>query len=438
MSTIPIERGWSVYTEDNKRVGDVVEVHGHYLLVSRGLLVVRDIYVPRYAVASVEERKVQLAITEGRLRGMDWGSAPPVPPPTEGRAAPRLVPNPASDDEQESGDALAGDASGVVSAQDNAEDSPYDVDLALFGLDSTTYSDYEDMGVVLGGSIEVDGEAFLSYEKIGLGPAVVLIHGWGFDHRIWDRLLLDLPRDFTVVVYDARGYGRSTGTWNGYDTTRAARDLRVILRTLDVEDATLVGLDIGASAALRYVQDGGRRAGRLILLSPALPPESIPVFDENATSPPPFDDWARALREDRPVLAERLAALWAPGVSPQTLNWLRDGFLDAAPYALHGGIETLAHPWPDLSLAAATVPVTIVQAADDPIVALDGVRKAADEAGARFIVLDGNAHLPMLTDPARIAAVITAQASPGGEETAPPSEEETAPPSEEETAPPTE
>ncbi len=431
MSTIPIERGWSVYTEDNKRVGDVVEVHGHYLLVSRGLLVVRDIYVPRYAVASVEERKVLLAITEPRLRQMNWGAAPPVPPPTEGRAAPRLVPNQASDDEQESSDPSAEDASGIIAPPEgDAEDGPYAGDLALFGLDSTTYSDYEDMGIMLGGTIEVDGEAFLAYEKIGIGPAVVLIHGWGFDHRVWDHLLLDLPRDFTVLVYDARGYGRSTGTWDGYDTMRAARALRVILRTLDIEDATLVGLDIGASAALRYVQDGGRRAGRLILLSPVLPTENVLAYDANTTLPAPFDDWARALREDRPVLAARLSALWAPDASPQTLNWLHDGFLDAAPYALYGGIETLARPLLDLSLTAATVPVTIVHAADDPIVALDQVRKAADEAGARLIVLDGGGHLPMLTDPARIAAIITAQASPGGEETAPPSEEETMSPTE--------
>lgn len=417
MSTIPIERGWSVYTEDDKRVGDVVEVHGHYLLVSRGLLVVRDIYVPRYAVASVDEHKVQLAITEARLRQMAWGSAPPVPPPTEGRAAPRLVPNPTSDDEQEHDAPLEEDASGVIiPPDDNPESDPYAIDLAAFGLDSTTYNDYEDMGIMLGGSIEVDGEVFLSFAKIGIGPVVVLIHGWGFDHRVWDRLLLDLPRDFTVVVYDARGYGRSTGTWDGHDTMRAARDLRVILRTLDVEDATLVGLDIGASAALRYVQDGGRRAARLILLSPALPLDSVPLYDENMTFPEPFDEWIGDLRADRPVLAERLAALWAPDASPQTLDWLRDGFLDAAPYALYAGVETLARPLPDLSLSAATVPVTIIHQANDPIVALDHVKQAADEAGSRLIVLDGRGHLPMLTDPTTIIEIIAAQATPVWEE----------------------
>src|SRR5690348_15146698 len=86
-----ISRGWSVFSEDGKRVGDVVEVHPHYLLVSRGLFVVRDLYVPRYAVAAAEDRKVRLAITEERLRHMGWTSPPP-PPPDVDTSSPHLVP----------------------------------------------------------------------------------------------------------------------------------------------------------------------------------------------------------------------------------------------------------------------------------------------------------------------------------------------------------
>src|SRR5579883_1093185 len=88
-----IARGWAVFSEDGKRVGDVVEVHPHYLLVSRGLLVVRDVYVPRYAVAAVEDRKVHLAITEERLRRMGWNAPPPPPPVAADSPTPQLVPS---------------------------------------------------------------------------------------------------------------------------------------------------------------------------------------------------------------------------------------------------------------------------------------------------------------------------------------------------------
>src|SRR5579871_4139632 len=93
MDVDDIERGWSVFSEDGKRVGDVVEIHPHYILVSRGLLVVRDVYVPRYAVAGVSERKVQLAITADRLRAMGWNEPPPPPPIAVDDTLPHMVPD---------------------------------------------------------------------------------------------------------------------------------------------------------------------------------------------------------------------------------------------------------------------------------------------------------------------------------------------------------
>src|SRR5438874_7606846 len=100
-----IGRGWTVYTEDGKRLGDVVEVHPHYLLVSRGLLIVRDVYVPRYAVAAADKRQVHLAITEERIRHMGWTAPPPPPPPPVDSPAPRLVPALAPDAPEHSGPA---------------------------------------------------------------------------------------------------------------------------------------------------------------------------------------------------------------------------------------------------------------------------------------------------------------------------------------------
>ncbi len=276
MNIDTIERGWTVYTEDGKRAGDVVEAHPHYLLVSRGLLMVRDIYVPRYAVASVEDRKVRLAITDERLRRMGW-TAPPPPPPSldDDDSTPRLVPPVESDpsafaptslftteetapdigDSGESGNALEG----AFNPDDYGD----------FGGYEPLDNDYADLGVLFGPSIEVDGEAHLAAQRLGEGPPIVFIHGWGFDRRVWDYLTLDLPADYTVVTFDARGYGRSTAPWGDYDVARLSRDLRVLLRTLDLEGATLVGLDLGAAAALHYVLSGGQRAARLMLIAPA-------------------------------------------------------------------------------------------------------------------------------------------------------------------------
>lgn len=407
-----IARGWTVFSEDGKRVGDVVEVHPHYLLVSRGLFVVRDLFVPRYAVASAGDRKVRLAITEDRLKHMGWTAPPPPPPPDVDTASPRLVPTYAPDEPD------FGDAAPQAAAPEAGEnpDLSYLTDMYAAPTDEygeETFDDYGDMGITFGPTIEVD-DAYLAVQRLGEGPAVVLAHGWGLDRRVWDYLALDLTRDHTVVTYDARGYGGSSRPWQGYDVGQASRDLRVVLRTLELEDATIVTLDAAAAAALHYVFSGGRRAGRLILIAPVIATRdddsaALPGPSGLSSLPEPLDAWQAELRHDRPRLATRLAALWAPQASAETQAWLRDGLLAAAPHALLDGLATLAGTDVEGDLAAVTIPVLALQGRDDPLAALTRGRQIADAIqGARLVEVDIPGHLPMLSDPQRIAAEIRA------------------------------
>ncbi len=430
-----ISRGWSVFSEDGKRVGDVVEVHPHYLLVSRGLFVVRDLYVPRYAVAAAEDRKVRLAITEERLRHMGWTSPPP-PPPDVDTSSPHLVPTYEADEEYGPPplENLA-----ATPAEAPAYDGGEELDLSyLTDSYAETYEetedygtdvldDYGDMGITFGPTIEVD-DAYLAYRRAGDGPAVVCVHGWGLDQRIWDYLTLDLAADHTVVTYDGRGYGGSSAPASGYDLGQASRDLRVLLRTLELEDATIVAVDSGAAAALHYVLSGGQRAGRLVLVAPVVAgQEGAPVEG----LPQPLQDWRDQLRRDRPLLASRLAEHWAPQASPETRAWLRDALLAAAPYALLNGLSTLAGADVEGDLAAVTVPVLVLQGEADPLGALaNGPQIAETIPAARFVALDPPGHLPMLADPERVAAEIrgfvaetSAPASDGVEDTLEPGED---------------
>ena len=52
-------------------------------------------------------------------------------------------------------------------------------------------------------------DTHLYYEDAGAGPAVVLIHGFTLDTRMWDDQFLPLAQGFRVIRYDLRGFGRS-------------------------------------------------------------------------------------------------------------------------------------------------------------------------------------------------------------------------------------
>lgn len=61
----------------------------------------------------------------------------------------------------------------------------------------------------------------LYYEVTGGGDAVVLLHGFGCDTRLWNDLAPMLADRYRVVAYDQRGYGRSTLPAGPYEIGRA-------------------------------------------------------------------------------------------------------------------------------------------------------------------------------------------------------------------------
>ncbi|HEY3061649.1 MAG TPA: alpha/beta fold hydrolase, partial [Chloroflexota bacterium] len=49
----------------------------------------------------------------------------------------------------------------------------------------------------------------IHYERVGAGPPVLLLHGIGSNCRSFRQQLADLSDQFTVIAWDAPGYGRS-------------------------------------------------------------------------------------------------------------------------------------------------------------------------------------------------------------------------------------
>src|SRR6266849_8472396 len=66
----------------------------------------------------------------------------------------------------------------------------------------------------------------------GIGPVVLLIHGYAENSDSWAPLAADLMKDHTVVVPDLRGIGRSAKPDGGYDKKTQAQDMRAVVTSL--------------------------------------------------------------------------------------------------------------------------------------------------------------------------------------------------------------
>ncbi|KQW64998.1 hypothetical protein ASC92_06120 [Variovorax sp. Root411] len=96
------------------------------------------------------------------------------------------------------------------------------------------------------GMIQVDGGQ-LYYEEAGVGSAVVLLHGFTLDTRMWDDQFEVLAKRHRVVRYDLRGFGKSSLPTGNYVH---ADDCKRVLEALSVQRANIVGLSLGGRVAI--------------------------------------------------------------------------------------------------------------------------------------------------------------------------------------------
>jgi 3-oxoadipate enol-lactonase len=242
------------------------------------------------------------------------------------------------------------------------------------------------------------------FYDVGDGPAVLLIHGWALDARVWVPLVEHLTTHFRVVSVDRRGSARSSAA---PDLVADAEDLVALLDYLSIRRAIVVGMSQGARVALNLFATAEERFAGLVFDGPA--PDARVLGD----------DWPQDV--DRIALAQTLAtagvsALRAavashplmqlhnpePSVHQLLANLLAD----------YRGIDLQAQPAheaPAIDLASLrALPCLLLSGELDT-----DLRRAASAAytealpQARSFVLRGAGHLACLDAPHDYAAAVS-------------------------------
>jgi len=83
---------------------------------------------------------------------------------------------------------------------------------------------------------------------------VVLLHGLGDDHRLWDGVRARLRGRLRVVAYDLRGHGASDAPSDAaaYTMPLFVEDLARVLDAAAIERALLVGFSLGGAIAAAF------------------------------------------------------------------------------------------------------------------------------------------------------------------------------------------
>lgn len=89
----------------------------------------------------------------------------------------------------------------------------------------------------------------LFYEKSGQGRPLVMVHGNGEDHTIFDEAVAQLKEYFTCYCLDSRCHGASSDT-SELHYADMARDALALLEALDLRDVVFYGFSDGGIVAL--------------------------------------------------------------------------------------------------------------------------------------------------------------------------------------------
>ena len=203
----------------------------------------------------------------------------------------------------------------------------------------------------------------LYYEKTGAGRPLLMVHGNGEDHSIFNEAVKELKRDFCCYTVDSRGHGRSSRvpTLHYEDM---ADDMIAFMEALNLRDAVFYGFSDGGVVGL-IAASRCARITTLIVSGANLSPKGVvrkirlSIWAWNLLKPD--DKLALMLRE--------------PQISEDTLRAIR--------------AETL-----------------VLAGSGDLILPEETRRIAAGIPGAKLQIVQGEDHGSYIVHSTRIAAII--------------------------------
>ncbi|WP_262315244.1 alpha/beta fold hydrolase [Lacticaseibacillus parakribbianus] len=117
------------------------------------------------------------------------------------------------------------------------------------------------------------GTISIHYTKAGQGHPLLLLHGNGEDHTLFDSLVPLLAPHFTVYALDTRGHGQSSS--GKLDYRLFAQDVLGFVQALGVEPVILLGFSDGGITGLIAASSEPAAVRRLIVAGANLTPLGV-------------------------------------------------------------------------------------------------------------------------------------------------------------------
>jgi len=227
---------------------------------------------------------------------------------------------------------------------------------------------------------------------------IIFLHGFPFNKHMWKEQLLDLPAEFRGIAMDIRGHGQSTKGHGYFSIDVFAKDLKVFIEKLELEQVILCGISMGGYIALRAYEIFPSLIHGLILC------DTHSFADSNAGKQKRFDAIQAILKFGRrPFSIGFVDTIFSKKTlleKPELVEFIKKTIqktsipsICATQLALASRTDTTA------SLAQIKVPTLVIKGKEDPLVTEEQVQTLLTQIPTvSYAEFEHSAHLPNLEE----------------------------------------
>lgn len=243
--------------------------------------------------------------------------------------------------------------------------------------------------------VEVNGVQ-LSYEDQGEGLPVLFIHGFPFDHSMWNPQLEDLSKDYRVIAPDLRGFGDSSIPNDTSTMNQFAGDLIALLDLLKIDQVVVCGLSMGGYISLAMVQSFPERMLGLVLSNTRSAKDTIAVRQNRYnTAEKVLSEGNKFLSSD---MAEKLLCDKTKQEHPELVDFVRNMIERQNPHGIYAALRGMAER-PDRTylLSDIDMPTLVITGMEDNVIPVFESKRMANDIPLAYLeIIEDSGHLSNL------------------------------------------
>ncbi len=227
--------------------------------------------------------------------------------------------------------------------------------------------------------------------------AIVFIHGFPFDHTLWDDVISEFKDEYYCISYDIRGLGKSELNTAQFTMESYVQDLESVVFGLKLDKPIICGFSMGGYVALRANERASYRA--LILANTATNSDNdeaklkraVGISDIDAKGLEPFVEafFSAAFSED----FMKKEPLKIANIKKNIMSFNPIG-IKAALLAMISRTDTTQ------SLDNMNIPVLLITSENDKVISKETMKQMSDKIkNSTLVSLSESGHVSMIENP---------------------------------------